>query len=71
MKKKFRRAAFGTILASVGVGMAYVSAQDYFLVGADSATGGGNTVAIAAITIAGLLVLCVGAFFLVLAFTDL
>ncbi|OGD62732.1 hypothetical protein A2215_02345 [Candidatus Berkelbacteria bacterium RIFOXYA2_FULL_43_10] len=71
MKKEFRRSAFGTILASIGAGLAYVSAQDYFLVGADSASGGENTVAIAAVTIAGLLVLCVGAFFLVLAFTDL
>jgi len=71
MKKKFRRSAFGTILASVGAGLAYISAQDYFLVGADSVTGGENMVAIAAVTVAGLLVLCVGAFFLVLAFTDL
>jgi uncharacterized membrane protein len=71
MKKKFRRSAFGTILASVGAGLAYVSAQDYFLVGADSIIGGENTVAIAAVSIAGLLVLFVGAFFLILAFTDL
>jgi hypothetical protein len=77
MKKKFRRSMFGMLLASSGAGLAYIATQDYLLVGADSVNnqnsvlGTAGAGAILGLVVAGMLVFCVGAFFLVLAFTDL